>query len=325
MKYKWLYLMLVLTVIGLMVFPGLLAAHAASGSAHDQSYDRHVAHVNGLHLITEVGSTGFVLDAHNKTVPVDSNPYGIAMVPQGIPYQGNSFFSAGNILVTDIGGNHDGDVLARFVGPKGPAQLFNTPVDGNKQGPAMLAVNAKTGDVWVADLAGNNIRIFAANGELKTTLTSPLFNHPWGMAYNWGTKNPYDGASASFFTSNALDATIDRIDLAWTGNGWHYNVFQIGQLTKGPGKTKIGLVWTPAIRVGGRTYTDVLLAVDPVNNRIAAYPHSTTYNTLPNRSRYNGLTAFQGRPLNVPSVPTVNPLDPDSILAPTKLTTTWWN
>jgi len=177
----------------------------------------------------------------------------------------------------------------------------------------------------VADLAGNNIRIFAANGELKTTLTSPLFNHPWGMAYNWGTKNPYDGASASFFTSNALDATIDRIDLAWTGNGWHYNVFQIGQLTKGPGKTKIGLVWTPAIRVGGRTYTDVLLAVDPVNNRIAAYPHSTTHNTSTIPSMNNGITAFQGRPLNVPSVPTVNPLDPDSILAPTKLTTTWWN
>jgi hypothetical protein len=317
MKHKLLYLttsaVLVLMVTGVMVFPGVFAAHADSGSTKYQSYGHRVAHVNGLNLITKVGSTGVVLDANNKTVPVDSNPYGIVVVPQGMPHMGNGF-KAGDVLVTDIGGNHDGDVLVHFPVVKGPAHLFNMPVDGNKQGPAMLAINAKTGDVWVADLAGNNIRIFAENGALKTTLTNPLFNHPWGMAYNGGTRNPYNGSTASFFTSNALDATIDRIDLVWTHGMWNYNVFQIGQLTRGPEKTKIGLVWTPAIRIGGTKYTDVLLAVDPVNNRIAAYPHSTTYNTSAATSMNNGLTAFQGSPLNVPSVPTLNPLDPNSLL-----------
>src|SRR5579859_38080 len=315
MKHKWLYLapsaILVLTVAAFMMAPGLFA-QAQSGNSKHQNDTSHVDHLNGLKLITEVGSTAFVLDANNKTVPEDSNPYGIVVVPQGVPHMDNGF-KAGDVLVTDIGGNHDGDVIVRFPAAKGPAHLFNTPTT-TKQGPAMLAINAKTGDVWVADLAGNSIRIFAENGTLKTTLTSPLFNHPWGMAYNWGMKNPHDGSSASFFTSNALDATIDRIDLVWANGKWNFKVFQIGQFTKGPEKTKIGLVWTPSIRIDEKKYTDVLLAVDPVNNRIAAFPDSTTRNTSMTKSMDKGITAFQGKPLNVPSVPTINPLDPDSIL-----------
>jgi len=315
MKHKWLYLapsaILVLTVAAFMMAPGLFA-QAQSGNSKHQNDTSHVDHLNGLKLITEVGSTAFVLDANNKTVPEDSNPYGIVVVPQGVPHMDNGF-KAGDVLVTDIGGNHDGDVIVRFPAAKGPAHLFNTPTT-TKQGPAMLAINAKTGDVWVADLAGNSIRIFAENGTLKTTLTSPLFNHPWGMAYNWGTKNPHDGSVASFFTSNALDATIDRIDLVWANGKWNFKIFQIGLLTKGPEKTKIGMVWTPSITIGGKKYTDVLLAVDPVNNRIAAYPDSTTRNTSNMKSMDRGITAFEGKPLNVPSVPTINPLDTNSLL-----------
>ena len=118
----------------------------------------------------------------------------------------------------------------------------------------------------------------------------------------------------SFFTTNAGDATIDRIDAIPTNNGTTFRVYQIGQLTQVNGGTKIGLAWVPSLQIGGHPYSDVLLALDLANNRVAAYPNSTTLNTTAMRSTSKGMTAFQGKPLNTPASLTVNPLNGDILV-----------
>src|SRR5207248_8418951 len=55
----------------------------------------------------------------------------------------------------------------------------------------------------------------------------------------------------------------------------------------------------------------ILLALDLANNRVAAYPNSTTLNTTAMRSTSKGMTAFQGKPLNMPAGLTINLLNGD--------------
>ncbi|HZO73035.1 MAG TPA: hypothetical protein VFB60_12610 [Ktedonobacteraceae bacterium] len=293
-------------------FRGYVPWAAAKGNNHDR--DNAVIHIAGLTRISEVGSTAFVIDANGKTVPVDPNPYGIAIVPANTPASNlSNGLKTGDVVVTDIGNNHDGGVIVRFPNAKGPAHIFNTP-DANTKGPAMQAINTTTGTDWVANLAGNNVQVFRPNGTVEFTLTNPLFNHPWGMAFNQGRKNPIDGSIASFFASNALDATIDRIDLVVVNGKLTFKVFQVGQLTKMVEKTKIGLIWTPSLTIQGHQHNDVLLALDPANNRIAAFPNSTTLNTTANKSTDKGMTVFQGKPLNTPGGFALNPLDTNAVL-----------
>jgi len=69
-----------------------------------------------------------------------------------------------------------------------------------------------------------------------------------------------------------------------------------------------------SLRIGGHRYFDVLLAVDPATNRVAAYPNSSTLNTSGMRSTSKGITVFQGQPLNMPGGLTVNPLNGDLLV-----------
>ena len=61
-------------------------------------------------------------------------------------------------------------------------------------------------------------------------------------------------------------------------------------------------------------FSDVLLALDLANNRIAAYPNSSTLNTTAMRSTSKGITVFQGKPLNMPGGLTINPLNGDLLV-----------
>ena len=308
----------ILTVVcvlaGVFTFLASSATTRASGRVQRADDDRAVT-INQLKHISVVGSTAFVLDAKGQTVSVDANPYGIAIVPATAKMQdAPGTLKAGDIVVTDIGANHDGNILVDFPAKNGPAHLFNTTQNAMTKGPADMAFNTATGTNWVANLAGNNVQIFAPNGSVMATLQNPLFNKPWGMAFNNGTHNAKDGAVGSFFTSNAGDATIDRIDIISGANGPTFRVFQIGQLTKGAVKTKIGLTWLPSLQVGEKRFDDVLLAIDPVNNRIAAYPDSTTANTTLNRAVGMGITVFQGKPLNNPGGFAISPTTGDLLV-----------
>ncbi len=286
------------TLAGMLAFlPGSVTTHASGRFDRDN----RATTINQLHSLSVVGSTAFVLDAKGKTVSVDANPYGVAIVPATakMPAAAGGL-KPGDIVVTDIGANHDGNILVRFPGKNGPAHLFNATTNVDTKGPADMAFSTLSGNDWVANLAGNNVQIFSPTGSVLTTLKNAFFNKPWGMASNNGTHNPKDGAIASFFASNAGDATIDRIDVVPGATGPTFHVFQIGQLKKLVGKTKIGLTWLPSLQVGEQNLKDVLLAIDPANNRIAAYPNSTTRNTTMTRAVDTGLTVFQGKPLNNP-------------------------
>jgi len=274
-----------------------------------------VTTINGLNRITVVGSTAFILDGHGKTISVDPNPYGVAIAPTGVPASGSpGSLKPGDIVVTNFGANETGTTLVRFPAGKGPGMLFNTMPNPGTKGLAFEAFNKLTGTDWVANFSANNVQVFRPNGTVLSTITSPLFNKPWALASNQGMRNPTDGSVASFFTTNTSDATINRIDVIPTNNGSTFRVFQIGQLSQMNGGTKINMTWVPMLDLGGHHYSDVLLALDLAMNRVAAYPNSTTLNTTTKRSTSKGITAFQGKPLNMPGGLTVNPLNGDLLV-----------
>jgi hypothetical protein len=239
------------------------------------------------------------VDRHGRTDSVDANPYGVAIAPASEPASTTpDSLRPGDIVVTNFGANATGTSLVRFPAGKGPGLLFNSMTNPGIKGPALEAFNTLAGSDWVSNFSDNNVQVFRPDGPILATISSPLFKMPWGQAFNHGLHNPIDGSVASFFTTNAGDATIDRIDIISSQNKMTFHVFQIGQLTQIKGGTKIGLTWTPSLQLGANHYSDVLLALDMANNRVAAYANSTTLNTTGMRSTSKGLTVFQGKPLN---------------------------
>jgi len=286
-----------------------------SQSMHANGNNQPVTTINGLTRISVVGSTTFIVDGHGKTISVDPNPYGVAIVPTSMTASTTSgSLKPGDILVTNFGANSTGTTLVRFPAGKGPGLLFNAMNNPGTKGLAFEDFNTVTGSDWVANFSANNVQVFKPDGTIKATITSPLFNKPWALASNHGMHNPMDGATGSFFTTNTGDATIDRIDVIPSNNGTTFRVFQIGQLTQINGGTKINATWVPSLQIGGHQYSDVLLALDLANNRVAAYPNSTTLNTTAMRSTSKGMTAFQGKPLNMPAGLTINPLNGDLLV-----------
>jgi hypothetical protein len=307
-----LLLGLVIAAVSTAVFFKFNAAHASNGF-HSMRRDNGAATtINNLNRISVVGSTAFIVDGHGRTISVDANPYGVAVTPDGMSASMTpGSLKPGDIVVTNFGANSTGTTLVRFPAGKGPGLLFNNAANPGTKGPALEAFNAATGSDWVANFTANNVQVFRADGTIKATITNALFKMPWAIVSNHGMRNAMDGSIGSFFTTNAGDATIDRIDVIPVKNGTTFRVFQIGQLTQIKGGTKMGLVWVPSLQLGGQHFSDVLLALDLANNRIAAYPNSTTLNTANTRSTNRGMTAFQGKPLNTPVSLTVNPLNGD--------------
>ncbi len=288
-----------------------------STSAHGVDITSRFAHastIRDLEQIIEVGSTAVIVDGQGHTQAVDSNPYGIALAPPATPAGAPGSLRAGDLVVTNIGGDDHGTTLVRFPDRKGPGRLFNT-VPMGTSGPADEAFNTLNGLDWVANVSANAIQVFKTDGTVVATVKNALFNKPWGQAFNGGLPNAQDGSVASFFTSNVADATIDRIDvIPGPHNTTTFRAFQIGQLTSAGKETKIGLLWVPSIRAAGKLLKDVLLALDPAANRIAAFPDSTTLNTTAVRATDKGVTVFQGQPLNMPGGLTINPLNGDVLV-----------
>ncbi len=279
------------------------------------SHEGRISTINALNRIAVVGSTAFIVDEHGSTLAVDSNPYGVALAPAASTTGAHGSLRGGDIVVTNIGADDGGTTLVRFPNKMGPGLLFNATPNAGTKGPADQAFNTLSGTDWVANVGTNDIQIFKPDGTVLTTVKSPLFNKPWGQAFNGGLHNKQDGSISSFFTSNVADATIDRIDIIPGQNKTTtLRVVQIGQLSSAGKETKIGMVWVPSLQVNGKHFTDVLLALDPALNRIAAFPNSTTLNTTNTRSTNAGMTVFQGKPLNMPGGLSINPLNGDVLV-----------
>lgn len=291
----------------LMLFATTIAAQASGGGP--------VTTIKGLHTLSVVGSTQFILDAHGKTISVDATPYGVAIAPAGTT---SGTLKPGDIVVTNFGSSSTGTTLVRFPAKQGPGHLYNTVADPGTNGPVAEAFNP-TGNDWVANFSGNNVQIFDTSGNVAFTITDPLFNHPWGQAFNGGTPNPKDGSVAAFFSTNAADGTLDRIDIIPNGGGVTFKVYQIGQLPWStlpavPVVAPQGMAWVPSWYWNGTYYKDVLFVVDAVDNRIVAYTNSSTRNTTTTRSTDKGITVFKGNPLNTPAGLALNPINGDLLV-----------
>jgi hypothetical protein len=70
------------------------------------------------------------------------------------------------------------------------------------------------------------------------------------------------------------------------------------------------VVWVPFLKVGNTLYVDVVLASDPVNNRIAAFPNANGIRGGTGK----GITVFQDKPLNVPGGLALNPFNNDILV-----------
>jgi DNA-binding beta-propeller fold protein YncE len=262
-----------------------------------------------------VGSTAFIVDAHGRTIAVDPNPYGVTIVPPGIPASKTpGVLRTGDILVSNIGANDTGTTLVRFSAHGGPGFLFNTAANAGTKGPNAEVFNSLSGNVWVANASGNNVQVFTPGGRVLLTITNSLFHKPWGLAFNNATPNPHDSSVAAFFVTNVADATIDRIDILPGQHAPTFRVSQIGQLTRSGPETKIALTWVRSLRLHGAMYSDVLLAIDGAMNRIAAFPNSSTRNAPTSLPTDKGITAFQGSPLNAPIGLSLNPLNGDLLV-----------
>jgi hypothetical protein len=317
--------MALLSVVFAILASSMLLSHArthmskttttSNATTGSQSAYQRISTINGLTRISVVGSTAFILDGQGKTISADANPYGVAIVPPNTSASTKpGSLVVGDIVVTNFGANDTGTTLVRFPAGMGPGKLFNTMPNAGTKGLADEAFNTLTGTDWVANISGNNVQVFTPDGKVLTTITSPLFNKPWGQAFNHGMRNPQDGSVSSFFSTNAADATIDRIDVIPAPGLPTFRVFQIGQLARMGTQTFLAVTWIPLLQMNGHRYSDVLLVTDPVMNQIVAYPNSTTRNTTMMKSTDKGITVFKGLPLRMPAGMCINPLNGDLLV-----------
>ena len=275
----------------------LIPSHAAGVENSNDHNDQSITTINGLKKISPIGSTANVLDAQGKAVKVDPNPYKITLVPSRY---GNDL-SSNDVIVSNIGNEDRGVTLIKFAQQKGPGHVFNKPNDGIL-GPAGLVLDKQ--HLLVGNSTGNNVLILNTNGSLFATINSGLFNGPWGITLaNMQSEDRY-GTNISFFTANKFDGKILRVDLFRQDNTFHYRVTQIAQFDKTGDQTKIDLHWFPELKIGTKTWKDVLVAIDPAHNRIAAFANSSTIH-----NGGQGVTIFQGKPLNMPGGIGVNPTE----------------
>jgi hypothetical protein len=295
----------------------LSCAVFAAPKPDDDDDAARITTINGLQTITQVGSTATILDAQGNTITVDPNPYKVAIAPSDLAHN----LREGDVLVSNIGNTDHGITIVRFTRKQAQGQVFNvnTPNDG-VLGPSGLAFDR--GKLLVANSTASNVLVFNPNGTVLTTITNPLFNGPWSVTTrNKDSEDEFrelfsffergeHHTLATFFTANKFDAKILRVDVVANPQGLPtFNVVEVGQFTPNGTLTKIDLHWLPRLKVGTQILEDVLLAIDPANNRIAAFAKSST-----SQGMGTGVTVFQGTPLNMPGGLAINPFNGDLLV-----------
>jgi hypothetical protein len=161
-----------------------------------------------------------------STIPSngDVNPYGVAFVPEGFSAQGK--LNPGDLLVSNFNdaNNIQGTGTTIIdVSSSGQTSLFfqGTAPLGLSTGLAVL----KSGFVLVANCPTNNappvagaaagsLLLIDANGNLVNTFTSNQIQGPWDFSV-------YDqGSTVWVFVSNAINGTVSRIELVFTGGNF---------------------------------------------------------------------------------------------------------
>jgi hypothetical protein len=260
--------------------------------------------IAGLTNIQQIGSTQNIHDANGNAIMADPNPYKVVVVPENM-----GRLARGTVLVSNIGNDGTtGTTVIKFHPFPSVGVQFNAATAG-LLGPADLSFNRER--LLVANSkGGNSVQVLNRNGSLFMSITSPLFNNPWGVTSGF----PHSFAPVGpFFVSNKSDAKVLRVDVRAgpVGAAPTFRVTQIGQLTAmDGGETKIDMRWVPILRLGDRLLFDVLVVQDPAQNRIAAIANASSLTTATGM----GTTIFQGTPLNVPGGIAINPLNNDILV-----------
>ena len=160
-----------------------------------------------------------------STIPSngDVNPYGVAFVPEGFPTGGK--LNPGDLLVSNFNDANNiqgtGTTIVDISGGSTSVFFQGTAPLGLSTGLAVL----KAGFVLVANCPTNNqapvagaepgsLLLIDANGNLVNTFTSNEIQGPWDFSV-------YDqGGTFWVFVSNAINGTVSRIELVFTGNNF---------------------------------------------------------------------------------------------------------
>ena len=283
----------------------LVASSGTALAARDDDDDaERITTIVGLNNIQQIGSTQNIVDANGNAVMANPNPYKVVVAPESM-----GRLPRGTVLVSNIGNDGTtGTTVVKFQPFPSTGVQFNAAASA-LQGPSDLSFNRD--HVLVANSkGGNSVQVLRPNGSLFVSITSPLFNNPWGVA----TGFPHSfGPVSTFFVGNKSDAKVLRVEVqrGAPGTSLTTKVTQIAQLTPmAGGETKIDMRWVPILRVGSQFLFDVLVVQDPANNRIAAIPNASSLNT----STGTGTTIFQGTPLNLPGGIAINPLNSDILV-----------
>ena len=266
-------------LLALLMVAGAVVVTQSKSDSHAAPRDDNqgrITTINGLNNIAMVGSTENILDKNGNKITANPDPYGVAIAPDWV---GNGL-RKGDLVVTNLGNDKKGVTIVKYANQKGPGVVFNNPNTDGVLGPTMLNFD-QDGKLWVANSTGNDVLVFNSHGTVVNTIKSPLFNGPWGITIS--DRN-------SVFVANKLDAKILRIDFMGRNQ---FKVTQIAQFDKMPDATKIALLWQPALKVGNKTLRDVLLALDPTNNRVAALPNSSKLN-MNNNQNMDGMQNTNG-------------------------------
>ncbi|KJF18003.1 NHL repeat-containing protein [Acidithrix ferrooxidans] len=259
----------------------------------------------------------------------DTNPYGIAIVPQNYVPTSNSLWQPGDVIVSDFnnsaGTNGAGSSIVRIRNG-----VTTTISQGQLFGTAGLAFNANGAALWTSNIGptpsgmpsgdvsivlGNNnpngAALASTNGSgtinNKTTASNKVtnsFNGPWGQAFNG------NGSSPVFYWSNVNDGKVYSISNLTAPNFGADRVTLLASLPWGPAP---GSSSSSATNLGPSAIVyskanDTLYATDAYNNSVYAISGVSTSSPTTSLVVSNGA-------LNVPVGITINPLNGDLLVA----------
>jgi hypothetical protein len=213
-----------------------------------------------------------------STVPAngDTNPYGVAFVPQD--FQGTGVLNPGDLLVSNFnsssGVQGTGSTIVRIT-PDGQQSVFFQ--GGSGLGLTTALGVLKSGFVIVGNVPTDangvaqqgSLLILNANGQVVMTLSdSALLDGPWDLAVN------DSGNFAEAFVSNVLSGTVTRIDFAIPQGGTP-QVLSETQIASG-----FAHATNPSALVVGPTglafnpFTGILYVASTADNAIYAIPNA---------------------------------------------------
>ncbi len=161
------------------------------------------------------------------TGPAESNPYGLAVVPVGVPDSG--MLRAGDILVSNFNGadgvQGTGTTVVRITPSGARSTFFTSPQLGLSEALGVLksglvvvgnVPNSSTDGGTSPDggvaIGSGSLQIVDGSGTLLQTLTdAALLADPWGLTIN------DMGDTAQIFVSNVMTGTVTRVDVSIAG------------------------------------------------------------------------------------------------------------